>query len=477
MLDKNNTKKNSQTIIPREPTLIEALISLVSLITGIGVSIAFYGLDPHVPMLLGAIIASLIAFKCGYSWIAVQKAMVNGISQTLPTVMILILIGLLIGVWVLAGVVPTLIYYGLQFLSPTYFLPTTLIICAVASLATGSSWGTTGTIGIALMSIGGSLGFPTPIVAGAVLSGAYFGDKISPLSDTTNLAASMAGTELYAHIRHMLNTSSVAFGLTLVIEIVLNKYYANNTVDLVQIDTIMTSLQDNFLISPILLLPVIVLMVSSYKRVPALPGIVLGLFSAIVVGVLLQGNTYEQIVSVSFAGFSSETNNPAVDELLSRGGMESMLYTISLVIVAMMFSGIMDQTGQLKVIIKRVLDRINSSRSLIVTSSLTTIVSNLILCEQYMSVVMGARSYSQAYKDQGLHSKNLSRVVEDCGTVTANLVPWSSGGAYQAGVLGVATLAYLPFAFFCWISPLVSIIYGLLNINIVKIEDDPDTQL
>ena len=462
---------------PRLPTIPEALISLFSLVAGIGISIAFYGLDPQIPMLLGVGVAGLVAWRCGYGWSAIQGAMVKGITNALPAIMILLVIGILIGVWILSGVVPALLFYGLKVLTPEIFLPTTLIICAITSLATGTSWGTTGTIGVALMGIGAGLGFPLPLVAGAVLSGAYFGDKMSPLSDTTNLAPAMAGTDLYTHIKHMSYTSGVAFLLTVIIEIVLGFVYSADGADLAKISEILTTLDAKFTINPVMLIPPLVVMVVSYRKVPALPGITLGVITAAIIGFALQGNTYEQMMGVAFNGYKSATGVASVDSLLSRGGMNSMLYTISIVFVAMMFGGIMEQTNQLRVLVAKILEQAKSTSSLITSTVLTTLAANLVLCDQYMSIVMGARTYAQAYRDRGLHAKNLSRVVEDSGTVTANLVPWNSGGAYQAGVLGVATIAYLPFAFFCWLSPLVTLAFGWFNITIHNIDDDPETQL
>ena len=247
-----------ETDIPagaRKPHLWEAIISLFSLVIGISISIVVYGLDPQVPMLLGVIVSSVIALRCGFSWGAIQNGMVQGISNALPAMIILLVVGILIGIWILAGVVPTLIYYGLTFMSPSIFLPATVLICAVTSLATGTSWGTAGTIGVALMGIGAGLGFPLPIVAGAVLSGAYFGDKMSPLSDTTNLAPAMAGTDLFTHIKHMSYTTGVSFALTLVIEIVLGLRYSSEGGDLSRIETMLTTLEANFTINPVLLLP------------------------------------------------------------------------------------------------------------------------------------------------------------------------------------------------------------------------------
>ncbi len=444
----------------RYPYLWEALISLFSLVVGIMLSIVVYGTDPHIPMLLGVLVAGLVAYRSGFSWNTIQEGMITGIANSLHAIIILIIIGILIGVWILSGVVPTLLYYGLKILSPEIFLPATVIICAVTSLATGTSWGTTGTIGVALMGIGAGLGFPLPVVAGAVLSGAYFGDKMSPLSDTTNLAPAMAGTDIYTHIRHMTYTSGVAILLTLAIEVVLGLFLGGGEEDLARVQEILATLDRDFTIGPWHLIPPLLVIVCAYKKAPAIPGLVAGVASAVILGLIFEGATYPKLLDVAYSGYASNTGIEAVDSLLSKGGFTAMLYAISIVICAMMFGGIMEATNQLKVIVDRILRMATSSASLITSTVLTCLGANLVLCDQYMAIVMGGRMYAQAYRERGLHAKNLSRAVEDSATVTANLVPWNSGGVYQAATLGVATLAYLPFAFFCWLSPLVTLVFG-----------------
>ena len=456
----------------RAPHFWEAMISLCSLVVGISLSIAIYGLDPHIPMLLGVSVASIVALRCGFKWQSIQNGMVRGITSALPATIILIIVGIMIGVWILGGVVPTLIYYGLTLLSPSIFLPATLIICALTALATGTSWGTTGTIGVALMGVGVGLGFPLPLVAGAVLSGAYFGDKMSPLSDTTNMAPALAGTDLYTHIKHMTYTSGVAFGLTLIIEIILGFQYGGGEGNLERIDTILSILDEQFTINIAMILPPIIVMAVSFKKMPAIPGISLGAIAGIILAIGIQGADYTSIVNSAFGGYEASTGNEDVDSLLSRGGMNSMMYTISLVIVSMMFGGVMERTNQLKVIADKVLAMAKSTGSLIASTALTCLGANMVLCDQYMSIVMRARSYAQAYRDRGIAPENLSRAVEDSGTVTANLIPWNSGGAYQAATLGVATIAYAPFAFFCWLSPIVTIIYGYMGWTITKVDPE-----
>ncbi len=455
----------------RDPYIWEALISILGLIFFISLAILRYEADPHVPILLGVFVAAVVGLRAGFSWKEIETGMLDGITNSLQAIIILAIIGILIGVWILSGVVPTLLYYGLKILHPSIFLPATLIICSITSLATGTSWGTAGTIGIALIGIGGGLGFPLPVVAGAVLSGAYFGDKMSPLSDTTNMAPAMVGTDLYTHIKHMSYTTGVSYGITLVIEIILSFFYGGGQANLEKVNQIMTGIDAQFSINPLLLIPPVIIIVLAFRKIPAVPGIVIGIVTAGILGVIFQGNTFGSLLSAAYGGYASSSGVEAVDNLLTKGGFESMMYTVSLVICAMMFGGIMEKTNQVRVVVNVILKKAQSTGSLITATVLTAIGANLILCEQYMAIVMTSKMYAQAYKDRGLHPKNLSRAVEDSATVTANLVPWNSGGAYMAATLGVATIAYLPFTFFCWISPIVSILYGWFNITIAPLEE------
>ena len=459
----------------RDPYLWEALLSILGLIVFISLAILKYETDAHVPILLGVLVAALIGLRAGFSWKEIETGMLNGITNSLQAIVILAIIGILIGVWILSGVVPTLLYYGLKILHPKIFLPAALIICSITSLATGTSWGTTGTIGIALIGIGDGLGFPLPLVAGAVLSGAYFGDKMSPLSDTTNMAPAMVGTDLYTHIKHMSYTTGVSYGITFIIELVIGFFYGGGQAKLETVNQILTSIDAQFSVNPLLLLPPAIIMVLAYRKIPAVPGIVIGILAAGILGAIFQKNTFGGLLSAAYGGFVSNTGVEAVDNLLTKGGFESMLYTISLVLCAMMYGGIMEKTNQLRVVVSVILKKAQSTGSVITATILTAIGSNMILCDQYMAIVMTGKMYSQSYADKGLHPKNLSRAIEDSATVTANLVPWNSGGAYQAATLGVPTIAYLPFNFFCWITPIVSMLYGWFNITIDPLEEEVET--
>lgn len=325
------------------------------------------------------------------------------------------------------------------------------------------------------MGIGAGLGFPLPVVAGAVLSGAYFGDKLSPLSDTTNLAPAMVGVDLYTHIRHMLYTTGVAFGLTLLIEFGLGFVWSHppemQAESIAQFHQVLAS---QFNLSLVLLLPPVLVLVMAYFRISAIPGIVAGAISAGLLGFWFQGYSYETLMTVSYGGYVSDSGIKAVDDLLSKGGFNSMMYTVSLIICAMMFGGVMEQSGQMHVLVKAILRRVKTNRGLMAATVFTALGGNVLLCDQYMTVIMTGRMYSEAFREHGLHPKNLSRIAEDAGTVTANLVPWNTGGAYQAATLGVPTILYAPFAFFNWLSPVVTLIFAWYGWTITPLDPEPE---
>jgi NhaC family Na+:H+ antiporter len=282
----------------------------------------------------------------------------------------------------------------------------------------------------------------------------------------------MVGTDLYTHIKHMVYTTGVSYALTLIIEIALGFFYGGGEANLESVNQILSGIDAQFSVNPLLLIPPAIIMVLAFRKIPAVPGIVIGIIAAAILGVIFQGNTFGGLLSAAYGGFTSNSGVEAVDNLLTKGGFESMMYTVSLVICAMMFGGIMEKTNQLRVVVTVILKKAQTTGSVITATILTAIGANLILCDQYMSIVMTGKMYAQAFKDQGLHPKNLSRAIEDSATVTANLVPWNSGGAYQAATLGVPTIAYLPFNFFCWLTPIVSMLYGWFNITIERLDPD-----
>lgn len=467
MSQKNINKYEKEV---RKANFAEALFTFVSLTIIMFISIIKYEESPHIPMLIGVLIASLVALKIGYSWKFIENSMIKGISQAMQSIIILAIIGILIGIWILAGVVPTMIYYGLMILKPSIFLVATVLITSITSLATGTSWGTAGTMGIALMGIASGLGIPAPVTAGAVLSGAYFGDKMSPLSDTTNLAPAMAGTDVFTHIKAMFKPTLIAYGLTLLIFGFLSLKYKGASADLSNVDVIANGLKESFTISPILLLAPLVVIISIAKKLPAVPGISLGIIIAAIMGPIYQGVNFGDILSAGLNGYVSNTGLEAVDKLLTTGGLNNMMSSISLTIIAMMFGGIAEETGILEAIVKKFLHRVQSVVGLVISTILTCFFTNATMPEQYISIVVPGRMFKNEYMDRKIDPRLLSSTLESGGTVTSAMIPWNTCGTYMSTVLGVSTVHYLPFLFFNLLMPLVQVIIVAIDSKKYRID-------
>lgn len=467
MKQKNINKYEKEV---RKANFAEALFTFASLTIIMFISIIKYEESPHIPMLIGVLIASLVALKIGYTWKFIENSMIKGISQAMQSIIILAIIGVLIGIWILAGVVPTMIYYGLMILKPSIFLVATVLITSITSLATGTSWGTAGTMGIALMGIASGLGIPAPVTAGAVLSGAYFGDKMSPLSDTTNLAPAMAGTDVFTHIKSMAKPTLIAYGLTLLIFGFLSAKYRGASADLSNVNIIANGLKETFTISPVLLLAPLVVIISIAKKLPAVPGIALGIIIAAILGPIYQGINFGDILSAGLNGYVSNTGLEAVDQLLTTGGLNNMMSSISLTIIAMMFGGIAEETGILEAIVKKFLHRVQSIVGLVVSTILTCIFTNASMPEQYISIVVPGRMFKNEYKERKLDPTLLSSTLESGGTVTSAMIPWNTCGTYMSTVLGVSTVHYLPFLFFNLLMPIVQVIIVAIEANKYKLD-------
>ncbi|MFL3000066.1 MAG: Na+/H+ antiporter NhaC [Cytophagales bacterium] len=472
----------------KSPTTFQALVPIIFLVILLSINVSIFGDDSlsgsiQIVLILSSAVASIIAFNLGYSWLDIQKGIIKSINSSLPSILILFLVGSLAGSWLLSGVVPAFIYYGIQILNAKIFLFAACVICIVVSMATGSSWTTSATIGIALIGIGRALDISDGLVAGAILSGAYFGDKMSPLSDTTNLAPAMAGSDLISHIKYLSLTTVPSIIISLVIFIVLG-FNISDSIGLNNAEVISSAIKEKFYISPVLFivpLTVIILIYNKIKAVPALfVGVILGSVFALIFqsGLVVDVSNSETISSKAlfsgtmislYGSISINTSNPLVTDLLSSSGMFGMLDTIWLVICAMIFGGVMEKAGFLKQITSIILNKINSSGSLISSTAGTCIFFNLTASDQYLSIVVPGKMYSSIYKEKGLAPENLSRTLEDGGTVTSVLVPWNTCGAYHASVLNVATLTYLPFCFFNLISPIMTILFAYLKIKIKRI--------
>jgi len=468
----------------RAPGLGLSLIPVVVLIGTLFYTIVILEGTGHIPLIIGAITASLIAgYSLGYTWEEILKGFTTGITSALPALLILIIVGLLIGIWIASGVVPVMIFYGLKILAPGYFLVATCLICALISLATGSSWSTAATVGLAMMGVGQALGIPAGMTAGAVISGAYFGDKMSPLSDTTNLAPAIAGTQLFTHIRHMVYTTVPALVIALVIYTIIGIIRpASGSVETADYLLMLSTLDQTFNLSPWLLIAPAVVLLLVWKKTPALPALMAGVATGAILLLLFQRDggagsapVLSRLLDSLFSGYESHTGVVSVDELLSRGGLTSMLETIALIIVALAFGGIMELTGMLGRLAEAILKLARSTGTLITVTVFSCFGMNVLASDQYLAIIVPGRMYRGAFLKRGLHPKNLSRALEDSATLTSPLIPWNTCGAYMSGVLGVSCFTYLPFAFLNLLSPMISIFYGFTGITIEKIEDDPDS--
>lgn len=461
--------KNQQKI---EIPFVMALIPFVVMISIMAVTIIKFEGSPHIPLLIGAAIAALIGWRYGYKWEIIEEGAYKGIRMALPAIVIILLVGLIIGAWIGGGIVATMIYYGLKIITPSLFLVTICIICAIVTLAIGSSWSTMGTIGVAGMGIGVSMGIPAAMVAGAVISGAYFGDKMSPLSDTTNLAAGITETPLFTHIKHMVYTTIPGLIIALVVYFILGRQFADTAVDIGNINSILSALESNFVISPWLLLVPLAVIVLVAKKVPALPALTIGVLLGWLCYVFIQGGSVADAVNTLHDGFVISSGNEMVDNLFNRGGIESMMYTVSLTIVAMIFGGIMEQVGMLQAIVNQILKVAKSAGSLIAATIVSAFFTNATASEQYISILLPGRMYAKAYRDKKLHSKNLSRALEDGGTVTSPLIPWNTCGVFIVATLGVSTFAYAPYAVLNYTVPIISIFMAFVGLKVEFLSEE-----
>jgi Na+:H+ antiporter, NhaC family len=471
----------------KDPTVLEALFPIAFLIVLLVINIWIFGTDAlsgsnQMVLILSAAVAGLMAvYRLKFKWETLQDGIVKSISSAMSSILILLLIGSLAGTWMLSGIVPAMIYFGLKVLNPTIFLIAACIVCAVVSVATGSSWTTVATVGVALLGIGKALGFEEGIIGGAIISGAYFGDKMSPLSDTTNLAPAMAGTDLFTHIRHMTKTTFPTMIITLIIFGVIGVFSgAQGSVD--QVKDISAVILEQFNISGWLFIVPVVVIVMIVKKVPAVPALLVGAILGGLFAIIFQpqvinliagssdfGYAYESFKAVMMALYGSisiVTSNDIVNELLITRGMSGMLNTIWLIICAMAFGGIMEESGMLKVLAEAVIKKVHSVGSLIASTAATCMFFNVTTSDQYLAILVPGRMYANVYRKRGLKPENLSRTLEDSATVTSVLIPWNTCGATQASVLGVATLAYAPYCFFNIISPLMTILFGYLKLGI-----------
>ena len=472
----------------KAPTLVQASIPIIFLIFFLAMAVNFFGDNSsygpnQIALMLSMGLAIIIGLKNGFSWADIEKAIIHGISLSMGAILILLAVGALIGTWLLSGTVPTMIYYGLQILNPDWFYAAACVICGIVALSIGSSWTTAATIGVALIGISQGLELSAPITAGAVISGAYFGDKISPLSETTNLAPAVAGSELFDHIKYMLWTTIPSISTALLLFLVLgfseSTSASNNAIaDLNQ------ALAMQFNLSVWNLIPLVILLALAIKKTPAFPAVAIGALIGALWAFIFQQELILRLAGENvdlltanitviwtalFDGVIIETNQPELNDLLSGGGMSSMLNTVWLIMCALSFGAVLEHLGMLRKFVESILKTVKSVGSLITSTVLTCIGTNVMTADQYIAIVMPGRMFKEEYQRRGLHPVVLSRTLEDSGTITSPLIPWNTCGAYMYSVLLVNPLDYIFYCFFNLINPVLAIVYGFIGFNIKKL--------
>jgi NhaC family Na+:H+ antiporter len=477
------------------PTLLDALIPIIFLIVLLASAVYLYGADGiggpiQVALMLSMMIAGLIGLKNGHKWAEMGKAAVDGISQAMGAIFILLGVGALIGTWTMAGTIATIVHYGVQFLDPNWYYLACAVICGVLALSIGSAWTVAGTLGVGLIGIANLLGVSPEITAGAVISGAYFGDKMSPLSETTNLAPAVAGSDLFTHIKNMLWTTLPSILIALVIFAVIGlRGVFSAPLDLT---VVLEAIESIFNVGLLTLIPLLVVLIMSLRRIAAFSTILVGALVGGLMAVILQPEVVLAFVddpglstpvamvkgiwSAMATGFVVESPYEGLNVLFSRGGMASMLETVWLIISAMAFGGVMEATGLLARLIQPVLKAAKTDRSLLVATGLTSIGINIVAGDQYMAIVLPGRMYRDIYNEKGIAPETLSRQIEDTGTITSPLIPWNSCGAYMSATLGIATFAYLPYCFFNLINVAISLIYAVIGFQIKRIKPEEAVQ-
>ncbi|GAA1942253.1 Na+/H+ antiporter NhaC [Brevibacterium antiquum] len=455
---------------PQKPNFIIATLPLLTLIGMAFMSTVYWGVGMLVPIITGIAVAGLIGKALGYSWRELEQSLTDGVSKALPAVFILILIGMIIGTWISGGIIPTLVYYGLSIINPSFFLPLVCLITAFVSLVLGSSFTSIATIGLAFMAIGEGMDMPAPIVAGAVISGAFFGDKLSPLSDTTNVAPAMVGESLFDHIRHMLWDTIPALLISAVLYWIIGlRVVGNSPVGAGDPGAILAGLQDQFTIHPLILIVVVLALVLVGLKVPAIPALIVVALMGAITAILVQGRSLGETLQAMTAGYTSDSGQGAIDSLLSNGGISSMFETVGLVIVATALGGILERTGIFAALIDPLIRRIKRTGSLIAATIFATLLVGFSSGAQFLAIILPARGFFETYKRMNLSPLNLSRAVEAAGTVGINLVPWGVPAVFAAGVFGLSPTQFIPWILFAFIVPLLNIVYGYTGFSIKRL--------
>lgn len=448
---------------------LAALSLIVSIIAIISISLFIFKAEPHIPIFVSIVVLILFSLVKGHSWNFIETGLKNGLKEGLTPILLFILIGILIGVWMLSGTIPTFIYYGGQVISASFFLPSVFIITAIIGISIGSSFTTAATVGVAFIALGTGMGFNPAIVAGAIISGALLGDKMSPLSDTTNIASAVCKVDLFEHIRHMLWTTIPATIICLVAFGILSIGNDGGPVgDFAELPKV---LKEEGMVSIWALIPAVVMFGVALKRVPAIFVMMVGIIVGSVMTFVLQPGVHVgQLMDVMQNGYTGATGDEAIDSILTKGGIQSMMWSVSLVLLTLSMGGLIQQLRIMERLLIMIQSFVSSTGKLIFATVATAIGVNITVGEQYMSIILTGQAFEKEYEKQGIAPKNLARVLEDAGTVINPLIPYGVSGVFMAGVLEVPVLDYLPFALFCLVSPLLSLFYGFTGISIRKRE-------
>ena len=459
----------------QDPSFLHSLICFGGVIVIVISGMLWLGISLHSLLVIAVVWVAGHSSWLGFSYQKIKSSMISGIEKGLGAIFIFFLIGILVAALIESGTIGGLIYYGLDLLHPTFFLPAGLVLCSLMSLATGTAWGTIATIGVVLMGLGSVLGIPLPIVVGMVVSGASFGDKMSPVSDTTNLAAMSADTDLYAHIKSMLYTTVPTYIISLIAFMLVGLYYTGQTLSAQEILTLSQHLEIEFAISPLTLLPLIVLLVLSLKRTPAEASMLASVATAVVLAVATQDRAIPEVLNSLHTGYVADTGLEQLDTLLSRGGITSMMWTMSLALIALSLGGILDRAGFVRVLLRGMLKRIKRSASLMAATIGTGVVANMSMGEGYLSIIFGGQIFKESYEEDRLEKHMLSRCLEEGATLSTSLIPWTTSGAFITGALGMSPLEFAPWAFFNYINPLLSIGLAYMGFGIFRQTQLPAT--
>lgn len=463
----------TETKTVRRPGFLASCIPVVAILAFMLLGTLVWGMDPHVPLVLATVVTAIVAFCHGYSWDAIITGALDSIKSAVEALLIILCVGMLIGSWVWAGTMPAMVYYGLEFIAPGAFLVLGAILTAIVGVATGSSWTASGTVGVALMGVAMGLGIPAPLAAGMVISGAYTGDKLSPLSDSTNVAAAAAETPLYDHVSAMMTTTIPSFCLALVAYGIAGAIVIDSSgYDPTLAREIQDAIAANFNLSPWLLIPVVVVIFSAVKRIPAIPSLLLAAAVAGVIAMIAQDASLADVLSGFQVGYETETGNAIADKLLNRGGLDNMLWTISLIMFALAYGGMMEKCGFIEALMGGLVRKVKNIGGLVAATIVTGIICDVILTDQYLAIMIPSRMFRNGFDDKGLSRSFLSRTTEDGATLWSPMIPWNGCGAYQSATLGVSNWAFMPYAFMNLINPILAIVISYLGIGVKYKEYD-----